>query len=215
MHSAPETLLSDSAQDALRELFNIAFGRAAASLAQIVDRRILLSPPRLYIYPAREVTTHLPIDFQDPLTHVRQAFQGAFHGEAHMVIRQEDLLHLLALTNHHDPNHEEILSSDIEAFAEIGNIILNAIIATFHLVTREHFQVTLPQAATLLPPLAANYPLPTWLTTPSVAILALANLEVAQEDIAFLLIVFLEIQALRSLVEALERLIPNNGSEIS
>ncbi len=210
--SSPDSWLNDAERDALRELFNIAFGRAAASLAQIVDRRILLSPPRLLVCRARKVADHLPTSFHAPLTHVRQAFRGPFHGEIHILLPQDDLLPLLALTPAPVHDRDEILASDIEAFGEVGNILLNAVVATFHLVTGEHFRVSLPQTGELRTPSGALFPLPSWVTEKSLAILALAHLEVAQEGLEFVLIVFLEPEAVCTLLRALEHLLPNSGA---
>ena len=203
--------LTEEEQDTLQELFNIAFGRAAASLAHIVDRRIVLHPPRLQLCQAKDVTAFLPTPFQEPLIQVRQRFQGPFQGEARMLLRREDLLHLLALTEIHETPHHEILGSDLEAFAEIGNIILNTVVSTFHLVTGEHFRISLPQTAQLPPPSLASFPLPEWISQTSVAILAITHMEIAPEKLAFTLVVFLERDALHSLVQSLEHLIPNHN----
>ena len=215
MSSKPERAhfsgIMEEEQDALRELFNIAFGRAAASLAHIVDRRIVLHPPRLQLCQAKDVTVFLPAPFQEPLIQVCQNFQGPFRGEARMLLRREDLLHLLTLTEVCEPPHHEILGSDMEAFAEIGNIILNAVVSTFHLVTGEHFRVSLPQAAQLPLPSPAYFPIPEWTSQTSVAILAIAHMEIAPEKLDFTLVVFLERHALHSLIHSLEHLIPNDN----
>ena len=52
--------LTTSQQDALKELLNIGFGRAAASLSQLTGHRVLLDVPAVSIHPPGTMPPSMP-----------------------------------------------------------------------------------------------------------------------------------------------------------
>ncbi len=203
LSSKNASYLSAEQFDALRELFNIGFGRAAASLAQLIDHRIALSPPELHVCALQEIAQHLPSWLQQQVIRVHQHFEGPFAGQANMLIRAQDTQRLLKLLGHN--NGVRISASDIDAVVELGNIVLSAFVATLHQVTQARFAFAPPQGQifTRFSPSRLWFPLPEAANN-RVAILAFAHFEVAGEDIRFLLLIILDLAALQALTNAFE-----------
>ena len=63
-------------QDALIELLNIGFGRAAASLSQLTGHRVLLEVPKVTVHPIDEVTQSLEEFITSDVASVHQIFSG-------------------------------------------------------------------------------------------------------------------------------------------
>src|SRR4051794_5511571 len=61
-------------QDALIELLNIGFGRAAASLSQLTGHRVLLDVPQVTIHPVAEVAVSLGRVITADVASVHQIF---------------------------------------------------------------------------------------------------------------------------------------------
>ncbi|MBA2301877.1 MAG: chemotaxis protein CheC [Acidobacteria bacterium] len=123
--------LTPAQQDALKELLNIGFGRAAASLSQLTGHRVLLDVPAVAIHPLGELKDALADLLTDDVASVQQIFSGPVAGDALLVINHQAagiLKQLLtdepALPLHLDASAREVLT-------EIGNILLNACLGTF------------------------------------------------------------------------------------
>ena len=75
--------LTTSQQDALIELLNIGFGRAAASLSQLTGQRVVLDVPQVSIHPISSVRTALGQVVSDDVASVHQIFSGDLQGRRH------------------------------------------------------------------------------------------------------------------------------------
>ncbi len=200
------SFLSPEQFDALRELFHLSFGRAAASLAQLIDQRITLTPSELHVCALQDLTQHLPTWLQQQIIRVHQHFEGPFTGQANMLIRAQDTQRLLKLLGH--SNGVRISASDIDAVVELGNIVLSAFIATLHHITQARFVFAPPQGQifTRFSPVRLWRPL-AQATDKQVAALAFAHFEIGGEDIRFLLLIILDFAALQTLIKAMESFI--------
>ena len=76
------TLLTESQQDSLTEIINIAFSRAAASLSDLTQHRVLLNVPKVSIHPMNELQGILSEWVQDEIATVHQMFAGCRSGDA-------------------------------------------------------------------------------------------------------------------------------------
>ncbi len=78
--------LSAAQHDALVELLNIGFGRAAASLSQLTGHRVLLDVPHVTLHEIDEVGEALERVIQGHVASVHQIFTGPVAGDALLIL---------------------------------------------------------------------------------------------------------------------------------
>ncbi len=128
--------------DKLTEIVNIGFGRAAASLSNLVQQRILLSVPEIRICSVDELPNYLSLP-SSQVTTVHQIFHGWLNGDAILLLDTESASILVNLLSGDAPEARPLTTSDREALIEIGNILLNAFIGSLGniLKVKIHFSV--------------------------------------------------------------------------
>ena len=124
-------LLTESQQDSLTEIINIAFSRAAASLSDLTQHRVLLNVPKVSIHPMNELQGILSEFVQDEIATVHQIFDGSLSGDAMLMLDYEGAVKLSRLLTEGNPNKKQLYESDREVLNEVGNILLNACLGTF------------------------------------------------------------------------------------
>ena len=77
--------LSTDQQDALIELINIGFGRAAAALSKLTGHRVQLEVPQVAMCPMEEMAERLRPLLGNELATVHQIFSGPVGGDALLV----------------------------------------------------------------------------------------------------------------------------------
>jgi chemotaxis protein CheC len=125
------TLLTESQQDSLTEIINIAFSRAAASLSDLTQHRVLLNVPKVSIHPMNELQGILSEFVQDEIATVHQIFDGSLSGDAMLMLDYEGAVKLSRLLTEGNPDKIQLYESDREVLNEVGNILLNACLGTF------------------------------------------------------------------------------------
>ena len=124
--------LTSVQQDALVELINIGFGRAAASLSKLTGHRVQLQVPEITMCPIEQMATHLrPLLQNEEVASVHQIFSGPVEGDALLVLDQNSAAILKELLTNEPALPLEIDRSAREVLTEIGNILLNACLGTF------------------------------------------------------------------------------------
>lgn len=123
--------LSSNQQDALKELLNIGFGRAAASLSQLTGHRVVLDVPAVSIHPIEELRRALGTLVIDDVASVHQIFSGPVGGDALLILDHHGAGILKQLLTDEPPLPLEIDASGREVLTEVGNILLNACLGTF------------------------------------------------------------------------------------
>jgi chemotaxis protein CheC len=118
-------------EDALIELLNIGFGRAAASLSQLTGHRVLLEVPQVTIHPVGEVAAALEGVIKADVASVHQIFSGPVAGDALLMLDQSGAAMLKELLTNEPALPLSIDASAREVITEIGNILLNACLGTF------------------------------------------------------------------------------------
>ena len=118
-------------QDALIELLNIGFGRAAASLSQLTGHRVLLEVPHVTIHPVGEVGDSLESVISADVASVHQIFSGPVAGDALLMLDQTGAAMLKELLTNEPALPLSIDASAREVITEVGNILLNACLGTF------------------------------------------------------------------------------------
>ena len=123
--------LTPQQQDALIELLNIGFGRAAASLSQLTGHRVVLDVPEVSIHPMGAVRQALAKVVSDDVASVHQIFSGPVGGDALLILNHEAAGILKQLLTDEPALPLPLDASAREVLTEVGNILLNACLGTF------------------------------------------------------------------------------------
>jgi len=144
MTSDPLVPLSDLERDALAELSNIAMGKAANSLRQMIQSEVLLAVPSIDILTGAAAAQLVGKPDNPKLVAVRQDFAGAFSGRALLIFPERNSLELVrAVVGRHLPL-EDIADLANEALAETGNILLNSWVAAIANLLKSGLRMSLP-----------------------------------------------------------------------
>ncbi len=136
--------LTDSQKDALVELLNIAFGRAAASLSKLTGHRVQLEVPQISMCPIDELADYLRPVISEDLASVHQIFSGPVVGDAFMILDGRSAAILKELLTNEPAMPLEIDASAREVVTEVGNILLNACLGTFGNVLKVQVSFSVP-----------------------------------------------------------------------
>ena len=123
--------LTVAQHDALVELINIGFGRAASSLSKLTGYRVVLEVPQIAMCPIEELSDYLRPLLENEIATVHQIFSGPVAGDALLVLDQQSASILKELLTNEPALPLDIDASAREVLTEIGNILLNACLGTF------------------------------------------------------------------------------------
>src|SRR5690349_5869320 len=123
--------LTAAHQDALTELINIGYGRAAASLSQLTRRRITLEVPRIGVYAIDKAAAALREVMHGEVASVHQLFSGPVAGHALLLLDHNAALTLNSLLLDQKQPSAELHQAEREVLTEVGNILLNACLGVF------------------------------------------------------------------------------------
>jgi len=116
--------------DALTEIFNMGVGQAAHALSQIAGEAVLLTVPRLSVLSRSEVTDHMGGAGMASVSAVRQRFSGAISAEAVLMFPADSGLQLVQMMVGGELPLEHLAEMEQEALSEVGNILLNSVMAS-------------------------------------------------------------------------------------
>jgi len=131
-------------KDALVELLNIAFGRAAASLSKLTGHRVQLEVPQISMCPIDELSDYLRPMINEDLASVHQIFSGSVVGDAFMILDGKSAAILKELLTNEPAMPLEIDASAREVVTEVGNILLNACLGTFGNILKVQVSFSVP-----------------------------------------------------------------------
>lgn len=133
--------LCEMGQDLLLEMFNLGVGRAAHSLSKMVRQEVLLSVPQAVFLNIAQLAR----EYSGQFCGVTLKMEGPFTAQAVLLFPEDCSLHIIHLMmGEHLP--EEMLSElQPEAYAEIGNIVMNACIGSIAQMLEASFEIGLPQ----------------------------------------------------------------------
>ncbi|HEY9706285.1 MAG TPA: chemotaxis protein CheC [Allocoleopsis sp.] len=125
-------LLSEHQQDALKELINIAFGRAASSLSELIGQQVLLFVPEVSLHSISALSSELNQFIPSEIATINQNFKGTIAGNAMLLMNYNSAIALAnMLTDNQGSLEEDFSVSAYEILTEIGNILLNACLGIF------------------------------------------------------------------------------------
>lgn len=109
---------------------NIAFGKASADLAKVVDIRILLTAPKVEFLKADDLLQWIKQDTKtdDTLNMIEQNFWGKYTGSAFLAFPSSASKGLISLFDDDDelPLGEKSPLLEKETLLEVGNILIGA-----------------------------------------------------------------------------------------
>src|SRR5580765_6082685 len=135
--------LTPSQQDALTELINIGYARAAAALSDLTGHRISLEVPEVAIHLIPEIKQKLQRVIEGEVASVNQVFSGPITGNAILLLDRKAALLLNSLLTDRT-EVEELDGAAREVITEVGNIVLNACLGAFGNLLKVQVTFTVP-----------------------------------------------------------------------
>lgn len=137
--------LTDAQKDALTELINIGYGRAAAALSELTGNRIILDVPRISMHPIEDVGPLLAREVVGEVASVNQVFSGAVSGNALLLLDEKSAVVLSRLLSGDDSLVDVFDAGRRETITEVGNILLNACLSVFGNLLKTPVAFAVPQ----------------------------------------------------------------------
>ena len=122
--------LSEIEHDALTEIANLAIGRSAGVLNEMIGQEVTLSVPEVIILEQSRLKFSIKELQGLDLTLVQQGFGGPISGLASIAFPEQRSLELVRLLLGEEMSLEEVAELEQEALQEMGNIILNSFLGT-------------------------------------------------------------------------------------
>jgi len=123
-------ILDELALDALTEIFNLGVGQAADAFSQIAGDTVLLTVPKVRLMSHGEVEPELDARGATNVSAVRQRYSGAFNTEAVLMFPAERSLQLVQMMVGAELPLDQLAEMEQEALSEVGNILLNSVMAS-------------------------------------------------------------------------------------
>ncbi|RJQ13415.1 MAG: chemotaxis protein CheC [Nitrospiraceae bacterium] len=126
-----QEVLTGEETEILQELMNIAFGKSAADLAQVIDTYVVLSVPFIKVMQVTDLPEYVKGHVRDynKISLVEQKFWGRFRGDAILIFSSGSGKELVKMLQHEDGAGCESDPIDIlesETLMEVGNILIGA-----------------------------------------------------------------------------------------
>ena len=132
-------------REALKELINIGYGRAAASLSTLTRERITLEVPQVDVYFLNEIVEALQQIYQEDVWSVHQIFSGPMKGQAVLVLDKMSGTTLASAILRRNESDEQAAH---EALCEAGNIVLQAALGVCGELLHVHVCFAVPNLKT-------------------------------------------------------------------
>ncbi len=143
--------LHELEQDALTEIFNIGVGIAADALYQMVGEQVPLSVPVVELTSQRGAKRHFLDREKRLLCAIRQTYTGEFTTDAVLMFPQESSDALVRMMVGSELPPEELTEMATDALAELGNIVLNAVISNLASTLSMSLEGSLPDVSVISP----------------------------------------------------------------
>ncbi len=132
-------------RDALKELINVAFGRAAAALSKLTGHRVEIEAPKVTICVASELRATLDRLKNTEIASVHQIFSGAVAGDAMLVLDAGGAASLKRLLTDEPALPLAVDHGARDVLTEVGNILLNACLGTLGNLLNVHVTFSVPR----------------------------------------------------------------------
>ena len=130
--------------DALTELINIGYGRAAGALSELTGYRITLEVPQVTIHEIDAIGPLLADILGPSVVSVNQVFSGPVSGNALLLLNEHSAVVLSRLLSDEKMRTSQLDSNSRETVTEVGNILLNACLGVFGNLLRIQVNFSVP-----------------------------------------------------------------------
>jgi chemotaxis protein CheC len=137
--------LTELQRDAVTELINIAFSRAAASLSSLTNCRVDLEVPEVTVHRIGAISQAVGRFVSGEVATVHQVFTGPVAGDAFLLLNFDGAVHLVDLLTGTETLRKTLGASAREVVTEVGNILMNACLGVFGNLLHVRFSFSVPQ----------------------------------------------------------------------
>ncbi|MEH6403182.1 MAG: hypothetical protein V7750_07410 [Sneathiella sp.] len=130
--------------DALTEIMNIGISVAAKSLSDMVDEEVFLTIPEIRLVSRCNISEELLSQNPEGMSFVFQDFCGSVSGRSALIFPIRKSSNLVKILLKDVMVDEEMTEMEQEALSEVGNVILNACIATIADILHLRMEVEIP-----------------------------------------------------------------------
>lgn len=130
--SNAEIVISVEELDILQEVMNIAFGKASADLAEVIDIYVVLSIPDIKVLKTAEVPRYIEEEIKtlENICVIKQSYTGKFHGTALLLFPGGAGKKLFSLFDNSSKasaaGEDASVVLEAETLLEVGNILIGA-----------------------------------------------------------------------------------------
>jgi len=122
--------ISAEEKEILQEIMNIAFGKAAADLAEVINIFVVLSVPQVEMFKAQDLPEYLSSQVSefDAISILEQNFWGDFKGSAFMIFHADAGKELISIFGEEGETAglQSMDGLERETLMEVGNILIGA-----------------------------------------------------------------------------------------
>jgi len=118
--------------DALQEIMNIAFGQAAAELAEVIDISVDLSFPKMGMVSVDKLPEYINENIQslEKCNMVEQSYKGSARGVAYLIFPHGTEKDFISLFHMEEVGTNELfVDVEREVISEVGNILIGACVS--------------------------------------------------------------------------------------
>ena len=137
-------VLSEDILDALREIINIAVGRAAGTLNELLGHHVTLEVPQVTVLHPQELSNHVESQSNESVSLVVLQFKGQFSGLSTLLFTSDSASKLVDLLVGEEVPVDELDAIKTGTLAEVGNILLNAVMGSIGNVLGTKLSYTIP-----------------------------------------------------------------------
>jgi chemotaxis protein CheC len=136
--------LTEMQIDIIKELMNVGVNESTNILSQILNTEIELNIPKITFCQSDELMDELTLLGSEELTAVNMKYKGEFSGTSQLVFSQESANKIVEIFSLQMLDNDDIEENKSGAMIEIGNIVLNAVLAEFSNFFKDEFEFYIP-----------------------------------------------------------------------
>ena len=137
--------IPESTMDTLRELINIGIGRAAGTLNELAQTRVILEVPVVELIRMENIRDHAASFNGAPLSAVMIDFNGYISGSTAMVFNTPGAAALVYAITGEEFEKPELDVMMAETLKEVGNICINGVMGSIGNILHERITYTPPR----------------------------------------------------------------------
>jgi len=144
-------MLSPLQKDALVEILNTHIGKAASSLSEMVNQKVILSVPEIELKDSSDINFYQfekeGIFSNSEVVMSSIKFGEIFKGDANIVFPMANVKVLVdaCLGNENEPGNTKLTNEDLDVIKELCNVVLNALIGEFGNLLDVRLEYTSPK----------------------------------------------------------------------